>query len=90
MEKTEDKAFVISKKIIEYLTFSKYDTLVGEDGIEYLAGIKTDSSKNYFIFYDLVTGQEKFCKEFDLHTQAFYPVDVKNGIVAYLKKEKMN
>lgn len=61
-----------------------------QDGIEYLAGIKTDSSKNYFIFYDLVTGQEKFCKEFDLHTQAFYPVDVKNGIVAYLKKEKMN
>ncbi|MEE0878596.1 MAG: hypothetical protein UH788_04910 [Treponemataceae bacterium] len=61
-----------------------------QDGIEYLAGIKTDSSKNYFIFYDLVTGQEKFCKEFNLHTQAFYPVDVKNGIVAYLKKEKMN
>ena len=61
-----------------------------QDGIEYLAGIKTDSSKNYLIFYDLVTGQEKFCKEFDLHTQAFYPVDVKNGIVAYLKKEKMN
>ena len=61
-----------------------------QDGIEYLAGIKTDSSKNYFIFYDLVTGQEKFCKEFDLHTQAFYPVDVKNGFVAYLKKEKMN
>ena len=61
-----------------------------QDGIEYLAGIKTDSSKNYFIFYDLVTGQEKFCKEFDLHTQVFYPVDGKNGIVAYLKKEKMN
>ena len=61
-----------------------------QDGIEYLAGIKTDSSKNYLIFYDLVSGQEKFCKEFDLHTQAFYPVDVKNGIVAYLKKEKMN
>lgn len=61
-----------------------------QDGIEYLAGIKTDSSKNYLIFYDLVSGQEKFCKEFDLHTQIFFPVDIKNGIVAYLKKEKMN
>lgn len=61
-----------------------------QDGIEYLAGIKTVSSKNYLVFYDLVSAQEKFCKEFDLHTQAFYPVDVKNGIVAYLKKEKMN
>ena len=61
-----------------------------QNGIEYLAGIKTVSSKNYLVFYDLVSGLEKFCKEFDLHTQAFYPVDVKNGIIAYLKKEKMN
>ena len=61
-----------------------------QDEIEYLAGIKTVSSKNFLVFYELVSGQEKFCKEFDLHTQGFFPVDIKNGIVAYLKKEKMN
>ena len=61
-----------------------------QDGIEYLAGIKTVSNKNYLVFYELISGQEKFCKEFDLHTQGFFPVDIKNGIVAYLKKEKMN
>jgi len=37
LEKTEEKAFVISKRILEYLTFSKYDNLVGQDGIEYMA-----------------------------------------------------
>ncbi len=61
-----------------------------QDGKRYLTGIKIVSSKNYLVFYDLVTGQEKFCKEFDLHTQAFFSVDIKNGNVAYLKKEKMN
>lgn len=37
LEKTESEVFVISKKIIEYLTFSKYDNWVGVDGVMFMA-----------------------------------------------------
>lgn len=64
LEKTEDKAFVISKKIIEYLTFSKYDTLVGQDGIEYLA------PQNYFT-WRLDRNQQRAWLVNDLYENGF-------------------
>ena len=64
LEKTEDKAFVISKKIIEYLTFSKYDTLVGEEGIEYLA------PQNYFT-WRLDRNQQRAWLVNDLYENGF-------------------
>ena len=42
LDKTESKIFVVSKKVLEYLTFSKWESMSGADGVMYM------EPQNYF------------------------------------------
>ncbi len=69
LEKNEDRAFVISKKVLEWLTFSKYDDTEVEYG-EYGFVISASGSPNNFT-WDIDYNQQRIWLTNELYVNGF-------------------
>jgi len=79
LEKKEDKAFVISKKIIEWLTFSKYDNMVVTD-----EGVRGE--KDYFT-WDIERNQQRIWLTNDLYENGFSEIEKEIILLTHIKTD---
>ena len=85
LEKNEDKAFVISKRILEWLTFSKYNDVEVEYG-DTAYSVSTSGSNSAFT-WDIKRNQQRAWLANDLYKNGFTKIEQEIMLLTHYKDD---